>query len=98
MQSLADQSTARARGIAVNMMDNARALPTCPQRQQQQKTEIQNWFKKGPKSPTRFPEHPKFREGDTNGCMEIFARMLVDKDDPEIRNNLAFCQIVIGNP
>ena len=28
--------------IAVDMMDNASALPTCPQRQQQQKTAARN--------------------------------------------------------
>jgi len=39
----------------------------------------------------------KFGSGDVKGCREIFARMLVDKDDPEIRNNLAFCQIVTGD-
>ena len=45
MQSLADQSSARARGIAMDMMDNARALPTCPQRQQQQQTADRNMLK-----------------------------------------------------
>ena len=30
---------------AVDMMDNASALPTCPQRQQQQQTAVQNWLK-----------------------------------------------------
>jgi hypothetical protein len=39
----------------------------------------------------------KFGDRDVNGCMEIFARMLADKDDPQIRNNLAFCQIVTGD-
>ena len=34
------------------MMDNASALPTCPQRQQQEKTAFEN----GPKSPTRLHE------------------------------------------
>jgi hypothetical protein len=29
----------------VDMMDNASALPTCPQSQQQQKQQIQNWAK-----------------------------------------------------
>src|SRR6266702_377631 len=39
------RSTDRVRGaadIAVDMMDNASALPTCPQRQQQQKTAARN--------------------------------------------------------
>src|SRR5262245_20515619 len=51
-------SVDRARGaadIAVDMMDNASALPTCPQRQQQQKTALRN----GPKSPTRLHEEAK---------------------------------------
>jgi hypothetical protein len=34
-----------AAAIAVDMMDNASALPTCPQRKQQQKTAIPKWFK-----------------------------------------------------
>ncbi len=38
-----------------------------------------------------------FGEGDVDGCMEIFARMLADKDDPQTRNNLAFCQILTGD-
>jgi len=39
----------------------------------------------------------KFGEGDEKGCLETFARMLADKEDPQIRNNLAFCQIIIGD-
>lgn len=39
----------------------------------------------------------KFGSGDVKGCMETFERMLADKDDPQIRNNLAFCQIVTGD-
>ena len=31
--------------LAADMMDNASALPTCPQRQQQQKTAVRNWPK-----------------------------------------------------
>src|SRR5215475_12168070 len=31
--------------FAVDMMDNASALPTCPQRQQQQKTAVRKWAK-----------------------------------------------------
>jgi hypothetical protein len=34
-----------AADIAVDMMDNASALPTCPQRQQQQKTALRKWAK-----------------------------------------------------
>ena len=39
----------------------------------------------------------KFEEGDIHGCMEMFARMLGDIESFEIRNNLAFCQILTGN-
>ena len=39
----------------------------------------------------------KFRDGDVKGCMERFARMLADKEDPNVRNNLAFCQIITGD-
>src|ERR1700716_518148 len=31
--------------LRLDMMDNASALPTCPQRQQQKKTAVRNWFK-----------------------------------------------------
>jgi hypothetical protein len=31
--------------IAVDMMDNPSALPTCPQRQQQKKTAVRKWSK-----------------------------------------------------
>jgi hypothetical protein len=34
-----------AADIAVDMMDNASALPTCPQRQQQEKTAFRKWPK-----------------------------------------------------
>src|SRR5262245_34048925 len=46
----------RTSGIAVDMWTTRRALPTCPQRQQQTKAAIRNWPKKGPKSPTRLHE------------------------------------------
>ncbi len=39
----------------------------------------------------------KFGSGDVQGCIDLFERMLADKEDPHIRNNLAFCQIVTGN-
>lgn len=39
----------------------------------------------------------KFVIGDLAGCIKIFARMLTDKDNPSIRNNLAFCQILDGD-
>lgn len=37
-----------------------------------------------------------FGEGDIQGCMDMFSRMLADKDEPDVRNNLAFCQILTG--
>lgn len=39
----------------------------------------------------------KFGQGDVQGSMNLFARMLADKDEAQIRNNLAFCQIVTGD-
>jgi len=39
----------------------------------------------------------RFEAGDTPGCMDTFAKMLSDKDEPPIRNNLAFCQIITGD-
>jgi hypothetical protein len=39
----------------------------------------------------------KFGMGDIPGCMDTFVRMLVDKEEPQVRNNLAFCQIVTGD-
>ncbi len=38
----------------------------------------------------------KFREGDIKGCAETFAEMLAEKEDDAARNNLAFCQILMG--
>lgn len=38
----------------------------------------------------------KFGEGDVEGCMEAFKRMLKDREDHILRNNLAFCQILTG--
>lgn len=38
----------------------------------------------------------KFRGGDVDGCMGIFSRMLADKENAAIRNNLAFCQLLKG--
>jgi hypothetical protein len=45
----------QASSIAVDMVDNARALPTCPQRQQQQQTADRNRLK----SPTRSRDEAK---------------------------------------
>lgn len=39
----------------------------------------------------------KFREGDIQGCMDTFSRMLADKESSQPRNNLAFCQILTGD-
>jgi hypothetical protein len=39
----------------------------------------------------------KFAEGDIPGCMEMFERILADKEDAFVRNNLAFCQILTGD-
>jgi hypothetical protein len=39
----------------------------------------------------------KFSERDVPGCMDIFSRMLSDKESHEVRNNLAFCQILTGD-
>ena len=39
----------------------------------------------------------KFGEGDIKGCMDIFAGILADKESSQIRNNLAFCQMVTGD-
>lgn len=38
----------------------------------------------------------KFSNGDVRGCMNMFSEMLADKDDYQLRNNLAFCQILTG--
>jgi hypothetical protein len=39
----------------------------------------------------------KFEKGDVQGCAEVFATMLKDKEDHAIRNNLGFCQILSGD-
>jgi hypothetical protein len=39
----------------------------------------------------------KFGRGDVQGCLDTWKRMLTDKDNPQIRNNLAFCQIITGD-
>jgi len=41
--------------VAMDMMDNASALPTCPQRNNKRRQR----FKNGPKSPTHLPEEAK---------------------------------------
>jgi hypothetical protein len=38
----------------------------------------------------------KFKAGNIPGCADDFSRMLRDKEDPGIRNNLAFCQLLMG--
>lgn len=37
-----------------------------------------------------------FGKGDIQGCATIFLKMLADKDSPDVRNNLAFCQLLMG--
>lgn len=39
-----------------------------------------------------------FEDGDIPGCISVFSKMLDDKEDGAIRNNLGFCQILSGNP
>jgi hypothetical protein len=39
----------------------------------------------------------KFGEGDIRGCVEMLKKILADKDDAFVRNNLAFCQILTGD-
>jgi hypothetical protein len=56
-----------AADIAVDMMDNASALPTCPQRQQQEKTAFRRWPK---------ITHTTSRRG----CFWIKDRSLTDTD------------------
>lgn len=38
----------------------------------------------------------KFADGDIQGSVDDFVRMLKDKEDSETRNNLGFCQILLG--
>jgi hypothetical protein len=38
-----------------------------------------------------------FAERKVSDCSEIFQQMLSDRDHHEVRNNLAFCQIILGN-
>jgi hypothetical protein len=38
-----------------------------------------------------------FGKGDIHGCMKTFLRMLADRESPQTRNNLAFCQILTGD-
>jgi hypothetical protein len=38
-----------------------------------------------------------FTNGNIQGCMDIFSKMLEDKEEACIRNNLAFCQLLTGN-
>jgi hypothetical protein len=48
----------------------------------------------GPSQGARAVE--KFTSGDVAGAAECFSRMLVDKEESAIRNNLGFCQIILG--
>src|SRR6266496_443292 len=38
----------------------------------------------------------KFEAGNIAGCADDFSRMLNDKEEPQVRNNLAFCQLLMG--
>ncbi len=38
-----------------------------------------------------------FNNNDVQECMAIFSKMLIDKEEVHIRNNLAFCQLVMGD-
>jgi hypothetical protein len=59
-----------APGIVVDMMDNASALPTCPQRQQQKKTVVRKWSK---------ITHTTSRRGQIQ--LNLLWRRLADIDD-----------------
>jgi hypothetical protein len=48
--------------VAMDMMDNASALPTCPQRNNKKRQR----FKNGPKSPTHLPEEGFYINPHTN--------------------------------
>jgi hypothetical protein len=39
----------------------------------------------------------KFANGNIQGCMDIFVRMITDKETAHILSNLAFCQILLGD-
>ncbi|HLP29561.1 MAG TPA: ATP-binding protein [Candidatus Didemnitutus sp.] len=38
-----------------------------------------------------------FKNGDVEGCMATFSKMLRERDSNVIRNNLAFCQLLTGD-
>jgi len=37
-----------------------------------------------------------FKNGDIQGCADVFKKMQVDRESPTILNNIAFCQILLG--
>lgn len=37
-----------------------------------------------------------FRAGEIDKCAAMFSQMLGDRDDDQVRNNLAFCQLLMG--
>ncbi|MBK8039639.1 MAG: ATP-binding protein [Verrucomicrobiaceae bacterium] len=37
-----------------------------------------------------------FADGNSQGCMDMFKEMLADREDSQIRNNLAFCELLRG--
>src|ERR1700747_3029190 len=57
------------RPLAVDMMDNASALPTCPQRQQQKQAADS---KMGQNHPHDFTMKPKIFPGAEHGCTLAF--------------------------
>jgi hypothetical protein len=40
----------------------------------------------------------KFSEGKVKECSEVFEQMISDRDAAQIRNNLAFCQLILNRP
>jgi hypothetical protein len=60
------------------------------------------WISKHPIPASFGPSPPKqalekFAEGDIQGCATIFAKMLLDREEPATRNDLGFCQIIVGD-
>lgn len=39
----------------------------------------------------------QFKNGKIEECMNTFSKMLADKEESSVRNNLAFCQLLSGN-
>jgi hypothetical protein len=74
------------------MMDNASALPTCPQRQRQEKTAFRKW----PKSPTRLHEEAKLMAlRDASVDARRKAALGLDMGDPSSLETLTRTHILI---